>query len=76
MVYDFGQLHLKGDPMVPLSRRFSVKSFKKCVHFFAVYFFFPKRSVLVQMSVLLKCNMRSLKAWQSLNFGKYFAAVC
>ena len=24
MVYDFGQLHLKGDPMVPLSRRFSV----------------------------------------------------
>ena len=32
--------------------------------------------VLVQMSVLLKCNMRSLKAWQSLSFGKYFAAVC
>ena len=34
------------------------------------------KSVLVQMSVRLKCNMRSLKAWQSLSFGKYFAAVC
>ena len=29
MVYDFGQLHLKGDPMVPLSRRPSVNVLRK-----------------------------------------------